>query len=149
MSSRITYPWGQRGPRAELSQTSGRLRLALAAAAEPGYAGIDRRLEAAVQAAQPLTAVLRYVADAGLQSRSGKGGGDQRVSGADLYDALRALDEAVVRLAQASVASVSEDYGAFVEAANAVLELAEQAVKGGVLKQPADDAQAAWRRFGA
>ena len=149
MSSRITYPWGQRGPRAELSQTSERLRQALAAAAEPGYAGIDRRLETAVQAAQPLTAVLRYVAEAGLQSRSGKGSGHQRIQGADIDSALRALDAAVVRLAQASVASVSEDYGAFVEAANAVVDLAEQAVKGGVRKQPADDAQAAWRRFGA
>lgn len=148
MSTR-TYPWERSGPRAEITRTGDRLRQALAAAGEPGYAGIDQRLEAAVQAAQPLTVVLRYIAEAGLQPRHGKGSGAHRVQGADLYDALGALDAAVVRLAQASVASVSEDYAVFTEAAEGLLAHADQAIKGGVSKQPADDAQTAWRRFGA
>ena len=147
--SRKAYPWGTRGPRTQLKAACERLRRALEAANERGYADIGQRLEAVVQSAKPLATALRYVAEAGLQPRTGNARQDRRVPGADLYQALQAIDASVLGLAQASVVSVSEDYAAFAKAANALIASAEQAIEGSVQKQPADDAHAAWKRFGA
>ncbi len=148
VKNRITYPWGQQGPRTRLKQACGRLRQALAAASEPGYADIGRRLESVVQAAQPLAVAVRYVADNGLFPKSGAGAA-QRMPAADLRQALQAIDAAVLQLAQASVGSVSEDYRTFAEAADGLIAAAGQAIEAGVRKQPRDDTDAAWARFGA
>ena len=149
LMSRKAYPWGKRDPRTQLKAACERLRRALEAANERGYADIGQRLEAVVQSAKPLATALRYVAEAGLQPRTGNARQDRRVPGADLYQALQAIDASVLGLAQASVGSVSEGYAAFAKAANDLIASAEQAIERGVQKQLTDDTEAAWKRFGA
>lgn len=145
----MSYPWGKSNPRRQLKQTREHVRRALDAANEPGYVDIGERLESVVQSAKPLKVVLQYLSRSGLRSNTGKGVQTEPVSSRELQQALQAIDAPVLRLAQASIRSVSEDYENFVVATNDLVGLAERAIEQGVEDRPADDAGTAWKRFGA
>ena len=127
-SKRGPYPWGRASPGMRLRATAERAKKELEQAKVPGLAQVQHRWTESVRAALPLVEALDHLSRAGF-----RGARDQeRLSGADIANATRAIHDALGEFVESSVVNLSERYASFTTAAERLIALAEEAGRRGV-----------------
>ena len=127
-SKRLVYPWGKASPGQRLRMTADRAKKGLEEAKAPGLAELKTRWTEAVRAAQPLVDTLDHLSRAGFRGARG----EERVSGADVAYATRAVHDALGEFVNSSILNVSERYVSFATAVEHLIALADEAGRRGV-----------------
>ena len=140
---RASYPWGGVAPRQHLRDVCARVTRALDDAKSPGFGQVSARVSTAVQATRPLVDAFRHLSQKGLRPSTGAAS----LAAAEVLDAVDAVDRAVNDLAAVSAVELSERYRTFSEAAGALLAVAEQCKRQGIVSPAAESAPDGWSVF--
>lgn len=101
------------------------------------------RISRAVTESRALVEALEYVGRTGFRSRAG----ETPIEAEEVHRAVEAVRDALIALAEASAATVSERYAAFAAALDTVLGLADAAQQRGVAGSGALARDDPWEAF--
>ena len=141
--SRVRYPWGTTPPRQRLRSVCASARKALDNAKSPGFRHLSGRISGAVKVTRPLLAAMQYLSRAGLRPNTE----GQPLASDEVRVALDRVELTISDLAAASVFELSDRYRSFSEAVNALLDVAEQSLRGGIHRPLNGPTDVDWAAF--
>ena len=133
-SSKATqYPWGTVPPRERLRMLSEKVRSAMEAAGQSGFTAIPERVKAVVHASHLLVETMEHLGRAGLRPSTRKGASSELPLTSDaVLTSVASANERLAALVSSTIHDASERYGAFAEACEALLELADRTIQCGI-----------------
>ena len=148
-SSRTTqYPWGTVTPRERLRTLSERLRTAMAATHECGFTAVPDRVKGVVHASRPLVDAMEHLGRAGLRPPARGGASSDLPLACDVVlCAVESVNECLAGLVSSTIHDASERYRAFAEACEALLELADRAIRFGIAGGASAVSGDPWKAF--
>ena len=139
-------PVGTETPGPRLRSAGAKARAGLEQVNEPGFHGIPKRVDAAVQAIRALVDSMEFVARAGLRPRERD---ENTVDGKDVFEAVREVRRALLALHATTALTQSAGYEALVAAVETLMRLADTGTEHGIAGTGESDPDAPWQAFGA
>ena len=148
-SSKATqYPWGTVTPRERLRTLSEKLRGTMKTTGEPGFPAIPDRVKGVVHALHPLVKTMEHLAHAGLRPTTrGGASADLPLTSDAVLSAVESVNERLAVLVSSTIHDASEHYRGFAEACEALLDLADRAIQGGIAGGGSVPSGDPWKAF--